>query len=417
MMLVSCANEINIEEAFSYTRSVVVDGRLTDENKVHEVRLSYSVPVNEDISLPISGANVWVEDDLGGRINYEELGDGNYATEQAVQGEVGRSYKLVFTTEDGITYESTSEELISSPPVSRFYAEYINDPLISEEQGLQFFVDVEETGNSQFFRYEWNDAAQIIVPLPGRYNILKKQGPEIGETHHLYSPREILPDTCFRLGYTGQILLNTTVGSSDEKVLDSPIRFIELDSLQYVERYSIEVKQFSMTKAAYDFYRNLRQYNEYNGSLFDRQQGVLNGNIKRSDDENEVVLGYFQVSGVSSTRLFFDSEELETLFSIELDDLSDTCEPDDIREVLISLFDTSLLENGRLDGYADHDAGEIAVFYEPPMNSGLEVIDWAEERDSQGDLFAVRLFLAHVTCIDCRRYTAERIVKPAYWIQ
>ncbi len=71
----SCTNELGIE-SFNFERSMVVEALLTYEEKVHEIRLSYSSPVEQDTLFPLTAAQVWIEDDNQTVLNFDEAFQG-----------------------------------------------------------------------------------------------------------------------------------------------------------------------------------------------------------------------------------------------------------------------------------------------------------------------------------------------------
>ena len=70
-------------------------------------------------------------------------------------------------------------------------------------------------------------------------------------------------------------------------------------------RYSILVRQYTLSEKGYFFWKTLRDINQTQGTLYDIQPGVVRGNIHSLTDKNEVVLGYFDAATVSEVRTFF----------------------------------------------------------------------------------------------------------------
>jgi len=88
-----------------------------------------------------------------------------------------------------------------------------------------------------------------------------------------------------------------------------PIKFIPAESPELVIKYSILVKQYTLNEKAYVFWKQMREVNETQGSLFDKQVGKVTGNISSTDNPDEKILGYFDASGVSTRRAFFTKRQ------------------------------------------------------------------------------------------------------------
>ena len=166
----SCIDEIE-RESFSFNKLLVVDANISDQAKVHEVRLFFTTPVDGDLdsdSEPMTNATVWIEDDQGNRTDFTEQDAGSYLSPTNFAGTVGRSYALFINTSDGKRYQSSYEELVEAPEIGPIYNRFAfqqEDRQSNPVGGVQFFIDVDNADKStQFYRYEWNDAHQIITP-------------------------------------------------------------------------------------------------------------------------------------------------------------------------------------------------------------------------------------------------------------
>ncbi len=82
---------------------IVIDGIITNEEKHHEIRLSYPVMDVGDAVLTISGATVLVSGDSNSYSFIEDsLNPGNYISQEAFQGEEGKYYSLLISKDDEI---------------------------------------------------------------------------------------------------------------------------------------------------------------------------------------------------------------------------------------------------------------------------------------------------------------------------
>ncbi len=69
-------------------------------------------------------------------------------------------------------------------------------------------------------------------------------------------------------------------------------------------KYTMLVKQYSMSREEYEFWDKIRTMSQNTGGLYDVTPVSVTGNIQCITDPAEVVLGFFSVSGVSYKRIF-----------------------------------------------------------------------------------------------------------------
>jgi hypothetical protein len=89
-----------------------------------------------------------------------------------------------------------------------------------------------------------------------------------------------------------------------------PVHFVSTKSSRLSRRYSILVKQYSLSREAYVFWEQLKNSNEPLGTLFDKQPAQLISNIYNQNDPSKLVLGFFEASSVSTKRIFLTRRDI-----------------------------------------------------------------------------------------------------------
>ncbi len=304
LLLSGCIRPFEFD-VLTYKELVVVDAHLSDSLMVHSVNLSFTYPIDEDAANPILGATVFVLDDQGNQFDYSEGINGNYQSTLAYQAEVGRKYRLSINY-GSKEYQSKWMELISSPPIDSVYYKFTEQP--SEEfgrnlRGIQFFLDShDDAGKSKYFRYEWEETYKIIVPYPSSYDY------DISTRTWTY--RDTPVGICYESGNSNQFILANSLGSTTNRITEMPIRYHDEYSQALRDRYYIHVRQYSFDSETYNYYRRLKENIEGGGSLFDKQQGSIIGNMEAIHDAAEPVLGYFEVAGISQHSIFVNKRDL-----------------------------------------------------------------------------------------------------------
>lgn len=307
----SCVEPYDIR-SIDFEEAIVVEGRLTDEQKAHHVRLSYTRSLDEKERVPLANAAVWVENSDGTRIDFKESEPGVYKSDEGVAGVAGKHYQLFFTTQEKKHYKSTVQVLLASPRIASIYgvyAEKASKTSAELKKGIQFFIDTyDETNKAQYFRYEWEETYEVRAHYPSYYEYLTNPDTAVAR----------LEDTspCYASSKSIAINVGTTANLTEGRLSEMPIRFIthETDHLRFA--YSILVRQYAVSAEAYSFYRKILENNHDNGSLFDKQLGVVVGNIAAVADPEETVLGFFEVSGEAEQRAFFKYEDLDKRFPL-----------------------------------------------------------------------------------------------------
>lgn len=296
--------------SIDFEKAVVVEGRFTDQLQEHYVKLSFARDIEELENVPLTNATAWIQDGEGSRIDLIEADAGLYKPNNNVAGIAGGCYQLFFTTNEGRQYQSAAQELLASPPIDSIYSRYAEQPLPASaelKKGIQFFVDThDETNNAQYYRYEWAETYEVRAHYPSYY--------EFSSNPDTALARLEVTSPCYVSAQSIAINVATTANLTISRLSEMPIRFIthETDHLRFA--YSLLVRQYVISAEAYGFYRKILENNNGNRALFDKQLGAVAGNITSLTDPEETVLGFFEVSGASEHRAFFQFQDLDKRF-------------------------------------------------------------------------------------------------------
>lgn len=344
-------------EAQNFEKVLVVDGVLTDRPGQHEVKISYTYPLDSSLNQVVGGASVWVVDEDGNQTDYAYHEQGTYVSPPGFAASEGKSYQLYLELPGGERYISNPEALTAAPPIDSIYDQYARIPTVLGDRsvgGIQFFIDThDETGKARYFRYEWEEGYKIRVPYPKRF-ILED------DTTLTYLVES--PGICYTENQSNELIYGTSIGSTEERMVEFPVRFVSEEDQALRVRYSLLVRQFAISESAYLFYKRLRENNDSGGSLFDKQTGSVFGNIYSENNPDQAVLGYFEVSGVSEKRAFFNRSELDD--GLDVAGFLYTCSPQNIV--------TTTLDSAAY--YLDFTGGNIFYYEElPPMPPSVSI--------------------------------------------
>ena len=301
LLLTTCVDRIDLDESLSGDPLLVVDGVITDANEPYTVKLSYSSRNLKTYEGGIlSGAEVYITDEENNRADLTETGSlGEYQTDSTqFRGKPGKTYQLHIVAPNGKTYASLPETMLPVAPVERVYFEVESRPKVSalgtitDEWGLQFYVNTSGSDNgTAYYRWKWIDTFQFSAPLA--------------------LPMQLGTPTCYQSSTSGRELsLASTQGLSSNRVERQKLNFVLKTGRKLHTRYSLLVLQYSLTERAYTFWENVRAQQEDAGSVFSPPPAPISGNMYNANDDQEVVLGYFQASAISQQRIFLTRSQV-----------------------------------------------------------------------------------------------------------
>lgn len=302
-------------ELSKYEDILVIDGVITNEPGPYTVRLSRSFQYSDLEGLPERQADVLIKDDQGNVAALEETSPGVYSTnDPGFRGIIGRYYQLYVYTADQQIWESEYVELKKVPEIENLYAEFGEKTGKNEiEKGFQIYVDTYDPDNQTwYYRYDYEETWEYGVPYPSYY--LVKNGLLMFRTEEV--------GRCWRTFPSEDIIVTTSENMQSDIVRRFPVHFVSTGSNRLSVRYSILVRQYSMSREAYVYWEQLRIANEEPGTMFDKQPAQIRGNIYNINNPEMPVIGFFEATSVDSERLFITRSDLpiDTKLTSEFDD-------------------------------------------------------------------------------------------------
>jgi hypothetical protein len=307
-LALSGCTEQYVIQTNTFDEALVVEATITNELKKQEIKLSRTFRFEQDGPVPEAGAQVSVTDSDGNEYTFSE-DSGRYVSDSQFQAAPGKTYRLRIITHDGKIYDSdgvkmtTVNEIQSVTPVVK---------TINSDKGVAIMVSSFDASNtSKYYRYEYEETYKIIAPQwsPDKAVLIPA---EPGASHEEIA---VVPRTngesrtCYNTNYTSDILLANTAGLIEDRV-NFQMRFISIQNPIITHRYSILVRQYIQSLASYTFYRTLKQMSGNESILSQNQPGFFYGNLHSVSNPNEKVVGFFDVSSVSSRRIFFNFDDL-----------------------------------------------------------------------------------------------------------
>lgn len=306
LLLSGCTEQYALQTE-TFEDALVVEATLTNEVKFQHIKISHTYQFEQSAPQREQGAEVYVTDNNGTRYDFSE-NDNDYKSVSAFAAEPGKTYRLTIVTAQGRTYESSTETLTTVTPLQNVVATVMNQ---NGQRGVSIRAQSFDPANtSKYYRYEYDETFKVIAPKWSFYRAITvptKPGMPDGIEIIPRGPGETR--VCYGSRNSDEIILNSTNEQAEDRV-DYQVRFISNQDPIITSRYSILVRQYVQSLAAYTFYKTLKELSGSGGILSQNQPGFFYGNMKSKDNPNEKVIGFFEVSSVSSKRIFFNFTDL-----------------------------------------------------------------------------------------------------------
>ena len=310
LLVTGCVEELDFVTE-NFEDALVINAIITNEESFHKIWISRTYRFEEDGPNPESNASVTINGN-GRDYLFEEGDAGVYTSEIAFAAQPNVDYQLMVTTQNGRSYTSNPAQLTQSTQIDAIYAEReTNDDGVN---GMSMYVDsFDPTGNSQYYRYEYEETFRVEPPSFVSQDL-------VGDlAYDLRDPcRECLVKLvyrsqdkriCYRTETSQNTNLTNTTGLTEDRVSRFLTRFVRSDDYRISHRYSILVKQYVQSMEAHRYLEAVSSFSG-EGSLFSQvQPGFLVGNIVSESNPEEKVIGFFEVSSVSSKRMFFNYDD------------------------------------------------------------------------------------------------------------
>jgi hypothetical protein len=318
LMIFGCKDKYDIQLKDTDKSLLVVEGTLAAGQDSTIITLSRTLKVNDKAGFkPVLSAFLTVEEKNGRTFSLKEMGNGRYAS-SALGLSVGNDYRLRIKTADNKEYLSDYIVAKQTPPIDSISWEKNLD-------GLLVYANTHDaSNNTKYYKWDYDETWEIRSHYMAQYQY-------VGGTTIIPS---IIPYNyqCWKYGSSNTINIASTAQLTSDVVSEAPIQFIPNGSEKLSVRYSILVKQQSLTKEAYEYLKLMKKNTESIGSIFDPLPSELKGNIYCISNPGEGVVGYLTASAFSQKRFFITAQETNWRFTEACDEiLKVKNNPDSIR--------------------------------------------------------------------------------------
>lgn len=309
-----CRDKFELELKPSDKTLLVVEGILNAGQGPTHIRLTQTANLNDPIEIkPVLNAIISVESENGDVYPFTETGNGNYIHSQ-LPVSFGQEYRLRIQASNK-EYLSDYVEVRQTPEIDSVTWEKSPD-------GLHILATTHDaSNNTRYYKYDYDETWEIRSYYSALYQ--HTGGSQIVPTMAPYNFR------CWKYAFSNTINIGSTAQLQSDVLNELPVQFIPIGSEKLSVRYSMLLRQQSITKAAFEYFQLMKKNTESIGTIFDPQPSELKGNIRCITDPAEGVIGFLTASDIKEKRIFITAIEADWDFqqfcpSIEVDNHPDS---------------------------------------------------------------------------------------------
>lgn len=304
LVLSSCVKEYSPKIKGSDLNKYVVSGQITRGDNTQTVNVSFTSSINKPAYIPVAGCTVSINDNQHNNFPMADMGNGDYSTMISPKYLVpGNAFRVNIITPEGDSIVSDYDTLTSAPQVDSIYyiRKNVESPIPWQSSlGIQFYIDLNGTNaNSRYYRWNIYETWEYhtLYPLEWYYD---------GVIHHV-NPPDYSRYTCWRTRKIPKIFTLSTANLSHNKYNDLPLQYVDNKTPRLAYGYSMLVEQVSLSRAAYNYWDQLRINSTQEGGLYEKQPISIIGNMHDLTHPGNEVLGFFSATSATYKRIFIRS--------------------------------------------------------------------------------------------------------------
>lgn len=292
--------------------TLVVDGQIL-VGGISTFRISYLMPLSGNPTGVALGTG-WVEDDQGNR--YERLPDyyvdadwvgpggptspgpatypTNYIQVNTYNAPLGRKYRGVIEC-DGETYVSDWLQPNPAPVIKDISFE-------PDERNVTVFVDLEASlEGSGYIGFMYDEAWKFHSDFYPEWYVDTSTWTYINAMEVQY---EYPNYWCYRNMSNQNIVLLDYTSLEGRDIHHFPVQTFSRSDSRNHQRYSINVKAFTLSKEAFQFNKQMQEISDIGGDLFTPEPGAIPGNLVCESHPEKEVMGLVLAGDMTSKRAY-----------------------------------------------------------------------------------------------------------------
>jgi Domain of unknown function (DUF4249) len=276
---------------------LVVEGFINAGNGPTRISLTRASSLDSPAIIQELGAAVDVQSQNGASFPLTQDSTGSYSIPQ-IPVDNAQQYRLHIKTSNGKEYLSAYSPVNMSPPIDSV-------TWTAGSDAVSIFVTTHDPQNKvQYYQWQFEETWKYTAEYQSNLKYV------IGTGIVLRPPDELFY-TCWRSEPSTVVDIATSATLSSALIYEFPVTQVPyFTSDKLVNRYSILVKQYALTKEWYEWQLKVQKNTERVGSIFDSQPSETGGNIVCTTNPAEMVIGFIGCSSETEKRIFIDRTQI-----------------------------------------------------------------------------------------------------------
>lgn len=310
VLLVSCKEDYISPHISPNSGYLVVEGVINSGQGNTIIKLSRTQKLENQMQKIQyeKGALVRVEGQNNTSYNLSEISEGNY-TANNLNLNSSVQYRLRIRTAGGKEYLSDYSSVQFTPEIDSITWKL-------ENGDLQMYLNTNNVlNNTRYYQWDysetWEVKSQYVSML--KFQVYKDRNGRdsfsVAYRDELNYGLDSTISRCWQFNSSNELIIASSA-KLEKDLIFLPLAFISNGSEKLSHRYSINVRQYGLSKEGYEFLEKIKKNTEQLGSIFDAQPGELKGNIRCISNPSEPVVGYVNVCNVAEKRIFIRAQEV-----------------------------------------------------------------------------------------------------------
>lgn len=296
----SCIEPFTPPETNADQGYLVVDGFLNVSNDTSFITLRRTQNIH-DFSMPstVSNATLYIVSEQEQIYQFNEMGNGQYYL-PPYDFSLQNRYQLNIILDNGNTYQSEFVGVSNTPDIDSItyrIDDHMNSVVINVNTH-------DETNTTRFYRWRFEETHEYVMPYYS--SLIGERVIEGGRPRNIITPRPENINRCWRTDVNKNILLGSTIKQSHDAILSLPVNNVPIETNKFLIKYSILVKQYGLTREAFEYWTTLAKTTQGTGTLFDPLPSLVTGNIRNRENKDDLVFGYFSAGVEKEMRIFIN---------------------------------------------------------------------------------------------------------------
>lgn len=296
MIVLSCVKPFNPPAISAANLNLlVVDGFIVP-GAASTIKLSRTLNITDSFQvIPELNAQLYLEGMTGSTLTFQSGVENSYTCPTAFLSRDDK-YRLRIILQDGKEYLSDYVEVKQSPPI---------DTVQWQEQDNEVSIYVsthDPAAKAKYYKWEYDETTEYRAAFEAIVDWVNNQ--------FVFLDADSLRYQCWKYFKSNNIVIGNSSALSDDVIRRMRVAVVPSFDKKISYRYSILVKQYSLTPEAYKYWQILQANTEQNGNIFDPQPAQLRSNIHSTVNPEEPVVGYLSASNFTEKRIFIRNAQL-----------------------------------------------------------------------------------------------------------